>query len=454
MSDLNKEWEKVQEMAFTSWVNSVLDKRGAGKINEVSKDLSNGVKLIYFLEGVSGKKFTKKIDPDPKTRILSIQNLHLAMIFVDEDLKVKVQGVAAEEFVDCNKKMILGFLWTLYRKYRIAVINEGDKSSEEGLLAWCKKTTDGYKGVNITTFKQSFKDGTGFLALAHKYDTSAFSYDEYESKDQIARLNAAFDFAEKGLGIPKLLEAESLSKGQVDERSIILYTSLFFHAYRAKEEREALEASQNSLQNTLSSLEGALQGEKLSQEELAKQKKDLENTLNELRAQNEARNKKISDIQARIDDALRGIDDERMAKLDLEARLSKTEKDKAILELKLQEMRDEKERLEKKLEEDRKRAAAEQQGLGLLRHHISHQINDIAKWQSFLDNPDAIPYNKAQVNLDAELASLIFEEQAKKLGARVENENIQLGKYLADKEDEIKNAGAPKKRTNRPTNPD
>ncbi|GAM21064.1 hypothetical protein SAMD00019534_042390, partial [Acytostelium subglobosum LB1] len=447
MTDLNKEWEKVQEMAFTSWVNSVLDKRGVPKIADVSTDLSDGVKLIYFLETVSGKKFHKKFDKEPKTRILRIQNLHLAMIFVDSDLGVKVQGVAAEEFVDSNKKMILGFLWTLYRKYRIAVISEGDKSSEEGLLAWVKKTTDGYDGVNITNFKNSFKDGNAYLALAHKFDPSVFSYGEYHGKELIDRLNSAFEFAEKGLGIPKLLDAESLSKGNVDERSIVLYTSLFFHAYRAKEEREALEASQNSLANKLASLEQSLEGEKLSHDELTKQKKELEDALNQIRSQNEARNQRIADLQSKIDDALRGIDDERMAKLDLESRISKTEKDKAILELKLAETLDENERLRNKLEEDKRRAAAEKEGLGLLRTHISHQINDIAKWQSFLDNPEAIPYTKQPVNLDTEMGSLAFEEQAKRLGSKVENENVSLEKYLKQKEDDVKNAGAPKKRT-------
>nr|Q9Y0T3.1 RecName: Full=Cortexillin-2; AltName: Full=Cortexillin II [Heterostelium album PN500]AAD40021.1 cortexillin II [Heterostelium pallidum] len=448
MTDLHKEWEKVQEMAFASWVNSVLEKRGGvEKISDVSTDLSDGVKLIFFLESVSGKKFPKKFDLEPKTRILRIQNLHLAMLFVDEDLKVKVQGVAAEEFVDNNKKMILGFLWTLYRKYRISVINEGDKSSEEGLLAWVKKTTDGYSGVNITNFKASFRDGNAYLALAHKFDPSVFKYDEFSGKDQIERLNAAFDFAEKGLGIPKLLDAESLSKGNVDERSIILYTSLFFHAYRAKEEREALEASQNSLANKLASLEQSLEGEKTSQDELARQKKELEESLRLIRQQNEQRNQRIADIQSKIDDALRGIDDEKMAKLDLESRLSKTEKDKAILELKLAETLDENERLRNKIEEDKKRAAAEAEGLGLLRTHIGHQITDIAKWQSFLDNPEAVPYTKTPVNLEAELASLQFEEQAKRLGSKVENENISLEKYLSLKEEELKSAGAPKKRT-------
>ncbi|GAM29293.1 hypothetical protein SAMD00019534_124690 [Acytostelium subglobosum LB1] len=445
MSD--REWERVQEMAFTSWVNSVLDKRGnVQKIKDVSVDLSNGVRLIYFLESVSGKRFPKKFDLDPKTRILCVQNLHLAMLFVDHDLGVKIHGVAAEEFVDNNKKMILGFLWTLYRKYRIQVISEGDKSSEEGLLAWVKKTTDGYAGVNITNFKASFKDGCAYLALTHKYDPSLFQYQDYQGKDQIERLNAAFDFAEKHLGIPRLLEAEALSKGQCDERSIVLYTSLFFHAFRAKEERDAAAANQNALANKLAALEKSLAGEKMSHEELMRQKKELEDALNQIRRKNDERNQRIADVQSKIDDTLRCIDDERMAKIDLEARISRTEKEKAILELKLAETLDENEHLRNKLAEDKKRAEAEQAGLALLRSHIGFEITDIAKWQSFMDEPDVVPYTKAAVNLNPELQSLSYVEQAKRLGSRVDSENKGLEQYLKKKEDDLKNANAPKKR--------
>ncbi|GAM23905.1 hypothetical protein SAMD00019534_070790, partial [Acytostelium subglobosum LB1] len=92
---VGKDWEIVQEKAFTAWVNSVLDKRG-DKIADVSKDLSDGVKLIFFLEMISGKKLGKKFDLDPKARIHMIQNLALAIAFVDNDLKIKVPGVGAE----------------------------------------------------------------------------------------------------------------------------------------------------------------------------------------------------------------------------------------------------------------------------------------------------------------------------------------------------------------------
>jgi cortexillin 1/2 len=123
-------------------------------ITDISTDFSDGIKLTYFLELLSGKKQPKRPE-EPKSRIHKINNVFLALQFL-ETMDVKVEGVAAEgtfffplpliyflyffllpylclDFVDSNKKLILGFLWTLYRKYRINVIKEGGTGAHRKL---------------------------------------------------------------------------------------------------------------------------------------------------------------------------------------------------------------------------------------------------------------------------------------------------------------------------------
>ncbi|KAN0019536.1 hypothetical protein ACTFIV_008568 [Dictyostelium citrinum] len=431
-----KDWEIVQEKAFTAWVNSVLDKRGE-KIADVGKDLSDGVKLIFFLELISSKKFNKKYDFEPKARINMIQNVALALKFLDEELKIKVQGIGSEDFVDNNKKMILGFLWTLYRKYRIAVISEGDKSSEEGLLLWCKNTTTGYDGVNITSFTKSFRDGLAFLALSHKFDPESFKFQEFESMDPIARLNAAFDFAEKGLGVPKLLEAEEVMRGTTDERSLVLYTSLFFHAYRAKEEKARLESSKNEMANRLAGLENSLESEKVSREQLIKQKDQLNSLLASLESEGAEREKRLRELEAKLDETLKNLELEKLARMELEARLAKTEKDRAILELKLAEAIDEKSKLEQQIEATRIRGAAEAQGLGLLRKNLDTHVHDLLKWQKLtMENSSS---SSIDDQIIVEVSGLPFGEQVKHLATKLEAENLAIMKLLNQKEEDLKN---------------
>eukprot|EP01132_Coremiostelium_polycephalum_P008041 gene8041-9889_t len=237
-----KKWEDAQEKAFTNWVNSLLSKIGE-RVENVALDFSGGVKLIHFLELLSGKKCNRKYNQDPKDKINKIQNLTIGLSFLEDDLGVKARGVGAEDFYDGNKKLIFGFLWTLYRRFRISVINEGassadkdpsEREAEDNLLKWCSNMTGG----NITHFKTGFRDGIAFLNMAKQFTDDASALDLPAGLDSIARLNAVFDFAEKNLNIPKILDAEEVFNGTVDERTVMLYTSLFYNAYELRKKTQ------------------------------------------------------------------------------------------------------------------------------------------------------------------------------------------------------------------------
>ncbi|EGC40489.1 hypothetical protein DICPUDRAFT_73997 [Dictyostelium purpureum] len=254
-------WEQAQEKAFLNWVNSLLVKKNL-KIENIATDFSDGTKLIYFLELVSNKKCRRKFNPEPKDKINRIQNISIALWFIEEDLNIKNRSIGAEDFYDGNKKMIFGFLWSLYRKFRILGIRadgntsgsggEQDLSSsgiaqeqieaENNLLKWCSNLT----GINVTQFKNGFKDGMAFLSMAKQLSsdqssTSLFDDLAGSGVDSIARLNAVFDFAEKNLNIPKLLDAEDLVNGMVDDRTVMLYTSMFYNAYEVKKKKQKSE---------------------------------------------------------------------------------------------------------------------------------------------------------------------------------------------------------------------
>src|SRR5262245_61925711 len=141
------------------------------------------------------------------------------------------------DIFDCNVKLILGLVWSLFRALRMKSLEgPGQSSLEESLLKWVREQTAGYEGVNVTDFKYSFGDGLAFAALIHKYDPTLINYDALDKKDKskenkAAILNKAFDIAESKMAIPKLLDVDELIAGDPDERSVQLYVSLVFHAF-------------------------------------------------------------------------------------------------------------------------------------------------------------------------------------------------------------------------------
>jgi len=403
---MSNDWEIVQEKAFTAWVNGVL-----GKINEhiedITVDFSDGIRLTDFLELLSGKKIAKRPE-EPKSRIHKINNVFLALQFL-ESLEVQVVGVAAEDFVDSNKKLILGFLWTLYRKYRIHVIKEGDKSAEEGLLQWCKNTTSGYDGVDIKNFKTGFRDGHAFLALVHKYNPSQFNYDDLNKESADQRLEKDFEIAGKTINIPKLLDVHEVMKGTTDERSLILYASLFFHAFKAQ--AAALDNA-----NKLGNLEHSLSSAQQSREELLAKVAKLEKDNADLTESSSNKDIKLSEHNEEL----------RRLKEKLEEETTRANQQTTRGDA-----------LQVKVDEFTKRADSEFSLLLLLRQQFDQHVLDMHNWRKLVevDLPQDFLIEVKTPLLEELAKGGNFDSQVKLLRQKLEDETKDIQKYLKDKEE-------------------
>lgn len=58
------------------------------------------------------------------------------------------------------------------------------KSGTEALLEWCKRSTEGFKDVNVTNFTTSWRDGLAFCALIARYRPDALDFSK-RSKDKV-----------------------------------------------------------------------------------------------------------------------------------------------------------------------------------------------------------------------------------------------------------------------------
>jgi len=316
-----KGWETVQIKAFTSWLNGYLVKRDL-QITDIQHDVSDGIRLINFLELLSEQTLKQKYSLHPPSRIEKIQNLHIALTFLEKDLSVKSSGAGAEDFADGNLKMILGFFWNLFKKYRIQTIKQDDKSSEQGLLLWVKKSTDGYRDVNIESYKHSFKNGMAFLALVDKFvgsNKEILNYENFSKENPIDNLAAAFDLAEKHVGIPKLLEPSEVSEGNVDERSLVLYVSLYFHAFVAKEQQKGILEEKDKIAREKHLLQGSLEDRARLAAQLQEDNGKLVEELNQMKIANEQ-------LQMDLEKLSMQLEQERQSRMSLEDQFSEHSK--------------------------------------------------------------------------------------------------------------------------------
>eukprot|EP01100_Stratorugosa_tubuloviscum_P003200 TRINITY_DN1760_c0_g1_i1.p1 TRINITY_DN1760_c0_g1~~TRINITY_DN1760_c0_g1_i1.p1 ORF type:complete len:1545 (+),score=896.95 TRINITY_DN1760_c0_g1_i1:60-4637(+) len=227
-SCVQKTWEDVQHGTFTKLINSYLRKRNVA-IENLKDDLSDGVKLIQFLEIISNKTFPK-YEKNPKIRIQKIGNLQAALKFI-QDQGIRIVNISAEDICDANLKLILGLIWTIIQKFQIDQISEDGLSAKEGLLLWCQKKTNGYRDVGVKDFHLSWQDGLALCALIHSHRSYLIDFDSLNKEDKAKNLQLAFDVAETALDIPKLLEVEDMVDIKPDERSVMTYISQFYHVF-------------------------------------------------------------------------------------------------------------------------------------------------------------------------------------------------------------------------------
>ena len=76
---------------------------------------------------------------------------------------VEFVNVGANDFVDGNERIILGFLWKVILRF---VVSE---DGQQGLLLWCQRSTKPYDNIKIKNFHRSWNDGLGFVGVIHKY---------------------------------------------------------------------------------------------------------------------------------------------------------------------------------------------------------------------------------------------------------------------------------------------
>jgi len=226
-----KNWEDVQKKAFTHWVNSYLEKKG-DHIDDLATAFTNGVRLVTLLELVTKKEFSGKIYKNPKLKIHFIENVNLCLRFIQNE-GVKGLTISAEDFVDGNIKMLLGFCWICLRHFGRQGGSGDGASFEEGLLKWLKTQLEDYE-LNITDFKNSFNDGKALLALVHRWDPRVVDYHTRDLSNPLNNADTALKLIEQHVKVPALLDATELTKGETREKQIVLYLSLIQNPSRMK----------------------------------------------------------------------------------------------------------------------------------------------------------------------------------------------------------------------------
>jgi len=192
------------------------------KINDLEKDLEDGVALINLLEQISSKKIGI-INKKAKIRAQKLENTGAALQFLKSE-GIKLVGIGPEDLTDGKLKLILGLIWTIILRYQIQKISASGGSAKNDLLAWVRKQIPEY---NINNFKDDWNDGKALCALADSLKPGIVDLTQMNKKGPLDNARIGTDAAERELGIPPILNPEDLVSPDVDELSVMTYISYF-----------------------------------------------------------------------------------------------------------------------------------------------------------------------------------------------------------------------------------
>ncbi|XP_045064140.1 EH domain-binding protein 1-like protein 1 isoform X3 [Coregonus clupeaformis] len=122
-------------------------------------------------------------------------------------------------------------------------------SSSKSLLEWCQEVTKGYKGVKVTNFNTSWRNGLAFCSILHHFYPDKIDFEALEPNDIKLNNKKAFDgFA--ALGISRLLEPSDMVLLSVPDRLIVMTYLNQIRTHFMGQELSVLQIEHNSSQSS------------------------------------------------------------------------------------------------------------------------------------------------------------------------------------------------------------
>ncbi|GLH12301.1 Dystrophin, isoforms A/C/F/G/H [Gryllus bimaculatus] len=228
----NDEREDVQKKTFAKWINSQLIKSNQSPVVDLFTDLRDGNRLLTLLEVLTGKTYKRE---KGRMRVHHLNNVNKALQILEQN-NVKLVNISNNDIVDGNPKLTLGLVWSIILHWQVhyhlkhLMSDLQQTNLEKALLAWCRRNTKEYAGVDVRNFTTSWSDGLAFNALLHHWRPQLFDFNNIARKHPNARLEHAFRLAQEQLGIERLLDPEDVNTSVPDKKSIMMYVMCLFQS--------------------------------------------------------------------------------------------------------------------------------------------------------------------------------------------------------------------------------
>ncbi|XP_075269473.1 EH domain-binding protein 1 isoform X10 [Opisthocomus hoazin] len=122
-------------------------------------------------------------------------------------------------------------------------------NASQSLLVWCKEVTKNYRGVKITNFTTSWRNGLSFCAILHHFRPDLIDYKSLNPQDIKENNKKAYDgFA--SLGISRLLEPSDMVLLAIPDKLTVMTYLYQIRAHFCGQELNVVQIEENSSKST------------------------------------------------------------------------------------------------------------------------------------------------------------------------------------------------------------
>ncbi|XP_063085567.1 EH domain-binding protein 1 isoform X6 [Cavia porcellus] len=122
-------------------------------------------------------------------------------------------------------------------------------NASQSLLVWCKEVTKNYRGVKITNFTTSWRNGLAFCAILHHFRPDLIDYKSLNPQDIKENNKKAYDgFA--SIGISRLLEPSDMVLLAIPDKLTVMTYLYQIRAHFSGQELNVVQIEENSSKST------------------------------------------------------------------------------------------------------------------------------------------------------------------------------------------------------------
>jgi len=180
------EGDNREERVFRMWANCL----GIEDfyLNNLFADFETGVNLLKIIDavepGIVTWKKVEKPKPGRKFRVFSKNNNNSYAVVLGKQLRFSLVGIGGGDITSGNKKLILAFVWQLFRHHSLKMlqsVSKGSKVDEGAILEFANvnatATPPGPAGINSFKDKENLQSGKFLACLAGSLKQDSIDWD-------------------------------------------------------------------------------------------------------------------------------------------------------------------------------------------------------------------------------------------------------------------------------------